>query len=173
MAFRGCRYVLADRHPNRCRTLRKYPRIITYHSISMPYGPNLTHKFAIPQVCLYHVYVPTVHSCPNGLYNIHGDTHATNRVIRTRAVSFEWRYVQYDSITYHTNYITYPPVPSVQKVLLEPEQSEKMPFGYKSRRISHSSPHFLITMKNSIHVDQRNRNDCSRHGASSMCSSSP
>ena len=86
VAFRGCRYVLADRHPNRCRTLRKYPRIITYHSISMPYGPNLTHKFAIPQVCLYHVYVPTVHSCPNELYNIHGDTHATNRVIRARAV---------------------------------------------------------------------------------------
>ena len=55
----------------------------------------------------------------------------------------------------------------------EPEQSEKMSFGYKSRRISHSSSHFLITLKNGIHVDQRNRNDCSRHGASSMCSSSP
>ena len=42
----------------------------------------------------------------------------SNRVIRTRAVSVEWRYVRYESITYHTNYIAYPPVPSVRNVLL-------------------------------------------------------
>ena len=41
-----------------------------------------------------------------------------NRAIRTRAVSVEWRYVRYESIKYHTGYITYPPVPSVQNVLL-------------------------------------------------------
>ena len=34
-------------------------------------------------------------------------------------------------------------------------------FGYRSRRISHFSPHFLITIKNGIPADQRNRNDCS------------
>ena len=45
--------------------------------------------------------------------------HQSNRAIRTRAVSVEWQYVRYESITYHTNYITYPPVPSVQNVLLE------------------------------------------------------
>ena len=42
----------------------------------------------------------------------------SNRAIQTRAVSVEWRYVRYESITYYTNYITYPPVPSVQNVLL-------------------------------------------------------
>ena len=48
-------------------------------------------------------------------YARHDQSH---RVIRTRAVSVEWRYVRYESITYHTNYITYPPVPSVQNILL-------------------------------------------------------
>ena len=80
VAVRGWRYVLADRHSNRCRTSRKYSRIITYHYISMPYGPNVTNKFTIPHVCLYHVYLPSVHCCPNKLYNIHGDTHATIKV---------------------------------------------------------------------------------------------
>ena len=80
VAVQGWRYVLADRHPNRCRTLRKYSRIITYHHISMPYGPNLTNKFAIPHLCLYHVHVPSVHSCPNELYTINGDTHVTIKV---------------------------------------------------------------------------------------------
>ena len=104
LKIRGWRYVLADRHPNRCRTLRKYSRIITYHYISMSYGPNLTNKFAIPHVCLYHVYVPTVHSCPNELYNSRGNTHVTIKV--TVQFEHEWRY------------ITYPPVPFVQNVLL-------------------------------------------------------
>ena len=80
LAVRGRRYVRADWKPNRCRTLRKYSRIIRYHYISMPYGSNLENKFAIPHVCLYYVYVPTVHSCPNELYNIHGDAHATSKV---------------------------------------------------------------------------------------------
>ena len=98
-AVRGCRYVLADKHPNRCRTLRKYSRIITYHYISMPYGPNLTNKFAIPHVCLYHVYVPTVHSCPNELYNIHGDTYATIKV----SVQSEHEPYQSNGDTFDTN----------------------------------------------------------------------
>ena len=78
-----------------------------------------------------------------------------------------------------THYVSYKLhcIPSrtvrTKRTVRKPEQSEKLPFGYTSRRISHSSPHFLITMKNGIHVDQRNRNDCSRHGASSMCSNSP
>ena len=33
VAVRGWKYVLADRHPNRCRTLRKYSHIITYHCL--------------------------------------------------------------------------------------------------------------------------------------------
>ena len=83
----------------RCRTLRKYSRIITYHYLSMPYGPNLTNKFAIPHVCLYHVYVPTVHSCPNELYNIHGDTHATSKV----TVQSEHEPYQSNGDTFDTN----------------------------------------------------------------------
>ena len=65
----------------------------------------------------------------------------SNRAIRTRAVSVEWRYVGNQSITYHTNYITYPPVlytVRTKRTVREPEQFEKLPFGYKSRRISHS-----------------------------------
>ena len=80
----------------------------------MPYGPNLTNKFAIPHVCLYHVSVPTVHSCPNELYNIHGDTYATIKV----NVQSEHEPYQSNGDTYRTSYITYPPVPSVQNVLL-------------------------------------------------------
>ena len=52
----------------------------------------------------------------------------TLRTIQTRAVLVEWRYVGYESITYHTNYITYHPVPSVQNV---PEQSENGQSGIK------------------------------------------
>ena len=75
-------------------------------------------------------------------------------------------------IHYVLNKLHYVPSSTVRTKRTVREQSEKLPFGYKSRQISHSSPHFLITLKNDIHVDQRNRNDCSRHGASSMCSSS-
>ena len=150
-------------------------KVLPNHYISMPYGPNLTNIFVIPHVCLYHAYVPTVHSCPNELYNIHGDTHTTIKV----TVQSEHEPYQSNGDTSDTN-----PLRIIQTTLRtsstvrtkrtvrEPEQSEKLPFGYKSRRISHSSPHFLITMKNGIHVDQSNRNDCSRHGASSICSSS-
>ena len=35
------------------------------------------------RICLYHGYVPTIQSCPNELYNIHGDTHATIKVTVT------------------------------------------------------------------------------------------
>ena len=55
-------------------------KVLPQNYIFMPYMPNLTNKFTIPCVCLYHVYVPDVHSCPNELYNIHGDTHATSKV---------------------------------------------------------------------------------------------
>ena len=99
VAVRGWRYVLADRHPNRCRTLRKYSRIITYHYISMPYGPSLMNKFAIPHVWLYHVYSPTVHSRPNEVYNIHGDTHATIKV----TVQSEHEPYQSNGDTFDTN----------------------------------------------------------------------
>ena len=33
--------------------------------------------YTLPYVCLYHVYVPAVHSCSNKLYTILGDRHAT------------------------------------------------------------------------------------------------
>ena len=99
VAVRGWRYELADRHTNRCRTFRKYSRIIKYHYISMPYGPNLTNKFAIPHVCLYHVYVPTVHSCPNELYNINGDTHVTIKVTEQS----EHEAYQSNGDTFYTN----------------------------------------------------------------------
>ena len=81
----------------------------------------------------------------------------SNRAIRTRAVPVEWRYV-----SYKLHYIPSSTV-RTKRTVRDPEQSEKLPFRYKGRRISHSSPHFLNTMKNGIHVDQRDRNDCSRH----------
>ena len=151
MAVRGWRYVLADRHPNRCRTLRKYSRIITYHYISMPYGPNFTNKFAIPHVCLYHVYVTTVHSCPNELvYTIIMEIRTprskqpynpnTSRIIRMAIRSIRIHYVSYK--------LHYVPSSTVRtKRTVREHESEKLSFRYKSRRISPSSPHFLITMK--------------------------
>ena len=99
VAVRGWRYVLAERHPNRCHTLRKYSRIITYQYISMPHGPNLANKFAISHICLYHVDVPAVHSCPNELYNIYGDTHATIKV----TVQSEHEPYQSNGDTFDTN----------------------------------------------------------------------
>ena len=57
VAFRGRRYVLAD----------------------WPYWPNITHTCRTLRMP-YHVYVPAGYSCPNELYNIHGDTHAPIKV---------------------------------------------------------------------------------------------
>ena len=82
------------------------------------------------------------------------------------------RSIRIHSVSYKLHYVPSSTV-RTKRTVREPYQSEKWPFRYKICRISHFSPHFLITMKNGIHVDQRNRNDCSRHGASSMCSSSP
>ena len=48
------------------------------HYIFMRMGQtNLTNNFAAPYLCLYLVYVPAVHICPNELLNIHADTHDT------------------------------------------------------------------------------------------------
>ena len=91
----------------------------------------------------------------------------TSRICRMTIRSIRIHYVSYKTHCVPSSTVR------TKRTVREPEQSEKLPFVYKSRRISHSSPHFLITMKNGIHVDQRNRNNCSRHGASSMCSSSP
>ena len=66
--------------PTGIRTAAMHTKVLPYHYISMPYEPNFTNKFAIPHVCLYHVYSPAVHSCPNELYNIHGDTHAKIKI---------------------------------------------------------------------------------------------
>ena len=67
VTVRGKRYVLANWHPNRCRTLRKYCRIITY-----PCSIGQTLQINVPylNVCLHHVYVPAVHSCSNEQNNI-------------------------------------------------------------------------------------------------------
>ena len=97
--------------------------IITYNYISMSYGPNLTNKFAIPHVCLYHVYVLTVYTqLPEWTiqYSWRYARHdQSNRAIRTQPY-------QSNGDTFDTNplrniqttFNTYPPVPSVQNVLL-------------------------------------------------------
>ena len=123
----------------------------------MPYEPNLTHTFAVPYVCFYHVYAPAVHSCPNELYNIHCNMHATSKVI----VQSEYEPYLSNGDTFDINLI-----PIIQTTLRtkrtvrDPEQSEKLPFhlGYKNCRITISLLHFLITIKKGIQVDQRNRN---------------
>ena len=84
------------------------PKVPQHHCISMPYGPHHTNKFAVPYVCLYHVYVLVVHThfvaselkdpiwhssewqigsfssepttCSNELFNIYADTHARIKV---------------------------------------------------------------------------------------------
>ena len=70
--------------------------------------------------------------------------------------------IHYVYILYELHYVP-PSTVRTKRTVREHEQSEKSPFGYNSRRISHSScssTHFLITMKNGIEVDQRNWNDC-------------
>ena len=107
VAVRGWRYVLADRHPNRCRTLRNYSRIITY-IITYPcrMGQTLrTNHTQLPEWTIQYSWRYARHD-------------QRNSAILAQAVSVEWRYVRYESITFHTNYITYPPVPSVPNVLL-------------------------------------------------------
>ena len=119
-------HILADWHPNRCRTLRKYSRIITYPCrIDQTLRINLPYTLRMPLPCRMAI-----------------------RSIRIHYVSYELHYVP--SSTIHT-----------KRTVSEHKQSTKLPFGYESRRISHSSPQFLITMKNSIQDDHRNRNDCS------------
>ena len=106
--------------------------------MSMPYGPNLLNKFAVPYVCLYHVYVPAVHSCLTELYNIHGDTHATIKV----TVQSEHEPYQSNG---DTNYITHHPVPSIMLgTLNNPRNCHS---GIKNAE----SP-FLITMQNGIQI---------------------
>ena len=55
VALRGRRYKLADWQPTRCRILRK--KKSSHQYISMPYGPNLTNKFAVPYVPQCSIYV--------------------------------------------------------------------------------------------------------------------
>ena len=76
-------------------------------------SPYLTYAFAI---FTYRPY--TVARMNYTIFMAIRTPRTSNRSIRTRAVSVEWRYVRYESITYHANYITYPPVPFVQNVLL-------------------------------------------------------
>ena len=117
-------------------------KVLPHHYKSMLYGPNLLNKFAVPYVCLYHVYVPAVHSCPNKLYNIHH----SKRTIRTRAISVEWWYVRYESITYHTSYITYHPGPSLPNVLLRILNNPKN--GYSGINIAESAiPHRIFWLQ--------------------------
>ena len=79
--------------------LSYFTKILPDHYISMPYRPNLTNKFAIPYVCLYHVYVPATHCFQNELYSIHGDTHATIKV----NVQFKHEPYQSNGETFDTN----------------------------------------------------------------------
>ena len=155
MAVRGRRYAYL---PTGIRTAAvPYESICQTLQINLPY---LTYAFPIilPEWT-------TQYAWRYPRYN------QSRRTIPTRAVSVEWRYDRYESITYHMNYITYPPVSSVQNVLLGSlSNTKKSPIGYYSRRISHSSPHSLISM--AFKLTRKKRNDCSRHGASSMCSSS-
>ena len=60
--------------------------------------------------------------------------HISIRSIRIQYVLYKLYYVPSSTVR-------------TKRTVTEPEQSEKLPFGYKSRRISHSSMHFLITMK--------------------------
>ena len=83
------------------------------------------------------------------------------------AIQHSWRYARHDQITVQSehepyqsitirsiriHYVSYKLhyVPSgtvrTKRTVREPEQSEKLLFAYTSRRISHSSPHFLITI---------------------------
>ena len=124
----------------------KYSHIITYPK---PYGPYFVSKFDIPYVCLYHMYIPAVHSCLNELYNIHGDTHAIFKVnvqseqepYPSNGDTFDMNRLRIIQTTIRT--IQY----HLDKTYRNPEQSEKLPFRYTNRRINHFSLHFLITCK--------------------------
>ena len=74
-------------------------KILPHHYVTMTYWPNLTNNIAIPYVCLYHVHVSAVHSCPNELCDIHCDTHAT---IKVTVQSEHEKYQSYGD-TYDTN----------------------------------------------------------------------
>ena len=75
--------ILADWHPNRCRTLRKYSRITT----SMAYEPNLTNKFAVPILRMPYImftYQPTQLNYTI-LMAIYARYDQSKRAIQTRA----------------------------------------------------------------------------------------
>ena len=74
-------------------------KVLQHHYISMPFRPNLTNKCALPHVCLYHVYVPAIHSCPNELDNSHDDMQATIKV----TVQSEHEPYQSNGDTFDTN----------------------------------------------------------------------
>ena len=97
-AARVRRYVLADSHPSRCHTLRKYSRIITYpfRISQILLGINLPY---LAYTCFYHGHEPTVQSCPNALQNMHGDMHATIKV----NVHFKHERYQSNGDTFDTN----------------------------------------------------------------------
>ena len=79
--------------------LQYLTKVLPHHYISMPSRPHLTNKYDITCVCLYHVYIPAVHSCPIELCNIHGDTHATIKV----TVQSEHEPYQSNGDTFDTN----------------------------------------------------------------------
>ena len=151
---------LANETPHRdesdARSELKNPRTIPNHSHFFTFSLRICHSWRFGAGNTYlptgigTAAVPTVHSCPNKLYNIHGDTHTTIKVTVQSQHEPSSRRMAIRSIGVH--YVSYKLhyVPSstvrTKRSVREAEQSEKLPFGYKRRRISHSSPHFLITM---------------------------
>ena len=60
-----------------------------------------------------------------------------SRTFQIRAVSDEWRYVQYKLIKYHTNYFTYHPAPPAQNLLFVILNNPKN--GHSGIKISESA----------------------------------
>ena len=147
MAVRG-RIYLATSTRTAAVPYESTPVSLHIHVVwAKPYLPYLTYAN-------YHVYVPAVQSGSNELYNNNGDTHATIKVNAQSEHEPYWSNGdRYESITYHTSYITYHPVPSVHNVLSgiinNPKNGHS---GIEIARISHFSPHFFITMRNGIQV---------------------
>ena len=85
--------------------------------------------------------------------------------MRTWAESVEWRYVWYESITFHTSYITYHLVPSVPNILLGTRNNPK---NCHSGKKSPFLTAFSDYNEKGIQVDHRNKNGwyVSRSGSS-------